>query len=622
MATNFPTSLDNLTNPASTNELDAPSHSQQHADANDAIEALETKVGINNSANTTSLDYRVRQLETVPTYTDEMAQDASAALFNHANHVNLTATYDDVGNQVILTGVGGTANKISQEVVNNTGSTIYKGQVVSAAGAVGASGQLRVVLSSNSAESTSSKTFGIMEDTVVDGAIGTVVTEGLIEGIDTSSAQPGDPVWLGSTPGSVIYGLANKPSAPNHLVFVGIVTRAQALTGSIFVKVQNGFEIDELHDVSIVNKQNNQVIRYNSTTGLWTNQTIDNLFDPAGSAAAAQSAAASALSSHESDTTNIHGIANTADLATKTYADNAASAAAAAIVDAAPATLDTLNELAAAINDDASFAATVTTALGTKAPSASPTFTGTPTAPTAAVGTDTTQIATTAFVIDQIDASTQPGALYQTTAPTSPEVGQIWIDSDDEVDVFDQNIIRRQTFTAVAEQDTFTVTVPFVPGYEQVFMNGILLLRTTDYTTPTEHTVVLTADATAGDIIDVLTVTNLNSVDVYTQAETDALLAANTSVAPLSISANTNLIAKKRYFVTSASALTLTLPASPALNDEIQIVDASGNASTYNITVARNGNKINGGTGNLIIDNNGGWYTLLYTGSTYGWKVG
>ncbi len=622
MATNYPTGLDNLANPASTDELDAPSHSQQHANANDAIEALEAKVGVNNSAVTTSLDYRVKQLEINPTYTNEMAQDAAGALFAHANHVNLTAVYDDTGNQVILTGVGGTANKISQEVINNTGATLYKGQVVTAAGAVGASGQLRVVLSSNVSDPLSSKTFGILEDTILDGAIGTVVTEGLIEGIDTSSAQPGDAVWLGSTPGSVIYGLANKPSAPNHLVFVGIVTRAQAQTGSIFVKVQNGFELDELHDVAISNKQNNQVIRYNSTTGQWSNQTIDNLFDPAGSAAAAQSAAASALSSHESDTTNIHGIADTSLLATKAYADNAASTAAAAIVDAAPATLDTLNELAAAINDDASFAATVTTALGTKAPLASPTFTGIPVAPTAALNTDTTQIATTAFVIDQIDASVQPGALYQTTAPLNPEVGQIWIDSDDEVDVFDKNIIRRQTFTAVAEQDTFTTDVQFIPGYEQVFMNGILLLRGTDYTTPTEHTVVLAADATAGDIIDVLTVTNLNSVDVYTQAETDALLEANTSVAPLSISANTNLLAKKRYFVTSASALTLTLPASPALNDEIQIVDASGNASTYNITVARNGRLINGNAGNLIIDNNGGWYTLLYTGSTYGWKVG
>ena len=622
MATNYPTGLDNLANPASTDELDAPSHSQQHANANDAIEALEAKVGVNNSAVTTSLDYRVRQLETVPTYTNEMAQDAAGALFAHANHVNLTAVYDDTGNQVILTGVGGTANKISQEVVNNTGATIYKGQAVYAGGAVGSSGQLRVVLSSNTAESTSSKTFGIMEDTVINGAIGTVVTEGLLEGLDTSTAQPGDPVWLGATPGQLIFGLANKPSAPNHLVFLGIVTRAQQNTGSIFVKVQNGFELDELHDVVISNKQNNQVIRYNSTTGQWSNQTIDNLFDPAGSAAAAQSAAASALSSHESDTTNIHGISDTSLLATKAYADNAASTAAAAIVDAAPSTLNTLNELAAAINDDASFAATVTTALGTKAPLASPTFTGIPVAPTAALNTDTTQIATTAFVIDQIDASVQPGALYQTTAPLNPEVGQIWIDSDDEVDVFDKNIIRRQTFTAVAAQTTFTVDVQFIPGYEQVFMNGILLLRGTDYTTPTEHTVVLASGATAGDIIDVLTVTNLNSVNTYTQAEINTLINANKYIDPLSISANTTLAAKKRYFVTSASALTLTLPASPALNDEIQVVDASGNASTYNITVARNGNKINGGTGNLIIDNNGGWYTLLYTGATYGWKVG
>jgi hypothetical protein len=64
-------------------------------------------------------------------------------------------------------------------------------------------------------------------------------------------------------------------------------------------------------------------------------------------------------------------------LATKTYADNAATTAVAAVIDSSPSALNTLNELAAAINDDASFASTVTTALGTKAPIDSPTFTGT-----------------------------------------------------------------------------------------------------------------------------------------------------------------------------------------------------------------------------------------------------
>lgn len=64
MATNFPTSLDALTNPQATDSLTSPSHSAQHANANDAIEALEAKVGVNGSAVTSSLDYKVTQLET------------------------------------------------------------------------------------------------------------------------------------------------------------------------------------------------------------------------------------------------------------------------------------------------------------------------------------------------------------------------------------------------------------------------------------------------------------------------------------------------------------------------------------------------------------------------------
>jgi hypothetical protein len=84
-----------------------------------------------------------------------------------------------------------------------------------------------------------------------------------------------------------------------------------------------------------------------------------------------------ALANHEADTTNIHGIADTSALATKTYADNAASTAVAAVIDSAPGALDTLNELAAAIGDDSNYAAGITSALALKAPLASPTFTGT-----------------------------------------------------------------------------------------------------------------------------------------------------------------------------------------------------------------------------------------------------
>jgi hypothetical protein len=62
MASNFPTSLDNFTNPTSTDTLDSPPHDVQHSDANDAIEALQAKVGIDGSADTDSLDFKVNNI--------------------------------------------------------------------------------------------------------------------------------------------------------------------------------------------------------------------------------------------------------------------------------------------------------------------------------------------------------------------------------------------------------------------------------------------------------------------------------------------------------------------------------------------------------------------------------
>ncbi|GJL37064.1 hypothetical protein TUM17576_38840 [Enterobacter hormaechei] len=89
---------------------------------------------------------------------------------------------------------------------------------------------------------------------------------------------------------------------------------------------------------------------------------------------------------------------NTTQLATTAFVQ----AAIAQLVASSPATLDTLNELAAALGNDPNFATTVTSALSLKAPSASPTFTGTPTVPTADVGTSTTQIASTAYVLNAL----------------------------------------------------------------------------------------------------------------------------------------------------------------------------------------------------------------------------
>jgi len=128
MATNFPTSLDNLTNPAGSDPVNNPSHASQHANINDAIEVLETKVGINNSADATSLDYRVRSLETNPTYTNEMAQDAVAAALAAGTHTNITINYNDTGNSISISAAAGYTN---EEAVDAVAAALTAGSGIS-----------------------------------------------------------------------------------------------------------------------------------------------------------------------------------------------------------------------------------------------------------------------------------------------------------------------------------------------------------------------------------------------------------------------------------------------------------------------------------------------------------
>jgi hypothetical protein len=151
------------------------------------------------------------------------------------------------------------------------GQTISKGQAVYVSSADGTN--MIVTKASNASEATSSKTMGLLETSLSTNGKGNVITEGLLSGLNTNGATAGDPVWLG-VDGALIYGLANKPVAPAHLVFIGIVTRANSNNGEIFVKVQNGFEMNELHNYQQGSVQNNEVIVYESATSLYKPKSI------------------------------------------------------------------------------------------------------------------------------------------------------------------------------------------------------------------------------------------------------------------------------------------------------------------------------------------------------------
>jgi hypothetical protein len=146
--------------------------------------------------------------------------------------------------------------------------SINKGQAVYVSSATGTN--MLVSKASNLSESTSSKTLGLLVIGGVTNDIVQVVTEGLLEGLNTNGSNAGDPVWLG-VDGNLIFGLTNKPHAPSHLVYLGVVTRVNQNNGEIFVHVQNGFEFEELHNVLLENKQNKQNIFWDATTSLWKN---------------------------------------------------------------------------------------------------------------------------------------------------------------------------------------------------------------------------------------------------------------------------------------------------------------------------------------------------------------
>ena len=122
-----------------------------------------------------------------------------------------------------------------------------------------------------------------------------------------------------------------------------------------------------------------------------------------------------------------------------------------------------------------------------------------------------------------------------------------------------------------------------------------------------------------------LPVQTSNSGKFLTTDGTNVSWVTNTSgfvaMPSTSVSSNVTLTAFNKYFIDTSAARTLTLPSSPSTGDEIYIVDASGTAGTYNITVGSNSNKINGSVQDLNIDVNNAIVSLIYTGSSYGWKV-
>ena len=201
-----------------------------------------------------------------------------------SNFTNLNTdkveTLASADGSIIITGTGASrdlsvsqnsnASVLLEQVRNSTGATLTRGTAVYISGATGQIPTVSKALATGDA--TSAQTLGLITSNLANNANGYVTIIGLVSDIDTSAYTDGAQLYLSPTTAGTL--TATKPYAPQHLVYVAIVAHAHPTQGKLIVKVQNGYEMDELHNVSAQSPTNGQTLVYNTTTSLWEKNTV------------------------------------------------------------------------------------------------------------------------------------------------------------------------------------------------------------------------------------------------------------------------------------------------------------------------------------------------------------
>ena len=160
------------------------------------------------------------------------------------------------------------------------------------------------------------------------------------------------------------------------------------------------------------------------------------------------------------------------------------------------------------------------------------------------------------------------------------------------------------TFSGNGVQTVFTLTnAPTSENYTLININGVSQLHSA-YTVANANVTLSTAPVN-GAVIEVMTFNLGGGSSGSTYVE---------------VTNNTSANVNTKYIVNTDSAnLTITLPSSPALGDEVGIIDGTGNASVHAITIGRNGGNIQGAASNMTVTTDRSAFTLVYYNVTQGW---
>ena len=233
------------------------------------------------------------ELDTTPTGT------AGVAVTRWNDAIGTSETTLKGGNVILKNGVDLVA-RVVNKVTPNTTLTKAAYQVVKISGAQGQ--RLAVDLAQANNDNNSADTLGIVTETILTNEEGFIITVGQLEGINTTGSlqsetwADGDVLYLSPTTAGRMTNI--KPNgSTGHIIVLGYVEYAHAINGKIYVKIMNGWELDELHNVYISSVANNQGLVYETSTELWKNKTIieDSITDGITDKAPSQNAVFDAL---------------------------------------------------------------------------------------------------------------------------------------------------------------------------------------------------------------------------------------------------------------------------------------------------------------------------------------
>lgn len=158
-----------------------------------------------------------------------------------------------------------------QRVKHADNSGLVQGRVVYLVGSDGTNPTVRYARANT--DLTSANTFGVMTEDASGGSKAFCTTFGLVRNINTNNLTEGGLVWLSKDTAGAL--TAVRPTAPNHGVEIGFCIRKHATQGVVFVTVQNGYELNELHDVYAPSPSNNQGLLWKSANSRWEAAAVD-----------------------------------------------------------------------------------------------------------------------------------------------------------------------------------------------------------------------------------------------------------------------------------------------------------------------------------------------------------